>query len=289
MVGNPCAATVSTSDVIADDWPKSAVTGTGVGTMRAPAITRQRDPRARRCSLDCGYRESPLRLVGPVLGDPPFDVWLGPDADVPYLPDRPREVVAVRKLTCPLPTDAKPSTDVLRGPQLWNRVTHAPKPSCAPHNSCVRCALHNRSGHGRSSHLPAVASIRTLPQTGVRTVLTTIPEHSRHATPCRPLRPRQRAAVRQALAAAIGDGQATTHQEVSRALFCAPPAEPRPATSADVVVTPDEEVTVPDAAARLGVAQKTVRRYLAPSSGKLSRLGNGISLRSVEALAAVTR
>lgn len=126
-------------------------------------------------------------------------------------------------------------------------------------------------------------------------MLTTMPRTTRTATPCRPLTPRQRAQVRQAMASALGAGQTVTRDQVAAELFGATAAKAshvaeRPATCDDAAVTPDvttdEEVTIPDAAARLGLKAQSVRRYLAPSSGKLRRLGAGVSLRSIERLAA---
>jgi hypothetical protein len=103
---------------------------------------------------------------------------------------------------------------------------------------------------------------------------------ARTAVPRRPLTPRQRAAVRKALAAAIGDGQPASRHDVTRDLFGA-----RPSTPAVKLTTPDTAVGLADAAARLGVSVNTVKRYLAPSSGKLRRLGDGVSLASLQVLA----
>jgi hypothetical protein len=112
--------------------------------------------------------------------------------------------------------------------------------------------------------------------------MLTIPRAARQS-PCRPLTPRQRSQVRQALASAIGDGRAATRDQVAAELFGGPtePVTPDPTPDAPVT-TPDTEVSIPVAAARLGLAEKTVRRYLAPSSGKLARLGGGVSHASVE-------
>ncbi|EIV92950.1 hypothetical protein FraQA3DRAFT_2623 [Frankia sp. QA3] len=54
---------------------------------------------------------------------------------------------------------------------------------------------------------------------------------------------------------------------------------------APVDQVPDSAVSFADAAARLGLSTGTVHRYCAPSSGKLRRVGTGVSLASVEALA----
>lgn len=115
------------------------------------------------------------------------------------------------------------------------------------------------------------------------------------------------------MARALGEGRPVTREQIIRELYGAPvPAAPgRP----DVVVTPtrlaplfveppigpdvtpdgpdahldpapDSAVSFAEAAERLGVTVGTVRRYAAPSSGKLRRLGTGVTLASVESLAA---
>jgi hypothetical protein len=99
----------------------------------------------------------------------------------------------------------------------------------------------------------------------------------------RPLRPRQRAAVRQALAAEIGAGGAGDRHKIAARLFGPPRAD------VDVVAPLDAAVAVAVAAVRLGVAPATVRRYLAPSSGKLARLGSGVCPKSLDKLAGGAR
>ncbi len=137
------------------------------------------------------------------------------------------------------------------------------------------------------------------------------------------LTPTRRAAVRLALAHAFGAGRLVTREQIITDLFGplavtattlpvspdSTPAEPNttataapfPGAGAAVVflepVIPDEQPISPDptpdvavsfaaAAARLGLSVGTVRRYAAPSSDKLVRLGDGISSASVERLAA---
>ncbi len=134
------------------------------------------------------------------------------------------------------------------------------------------------------------------------------------AQPPAPLTPTRRAAVRIALAHALGDGRPVTRAQIISDLFppavahpvpagvtlTEEPATPLPAPNAVVFlapVTPDEEpvrddatpnavVSFVDAAARLGLSAATARRYAAPSSGKLVRLGTGVSLASLVALEA---
>ena len=128
-------------------------------------------------------------------------------------------------------------------------------------------------------------------------MVPTIPRTATRAAACPRLTQRQRAAVRLALASAAGDGLPTTREQVVAELFGAPATArdaitvelvaTTPTTTPGVPVTPaDGAVSLADAAARLGLTVKTVRRYLAPSSGKLARLGDGVSLASVEAVAA---
>ncbi len=128
------------------------------------------------------------------------------------------------------------------------------------------------------------------------------------------LTPRERAQVRQALAHRLGTGLPVTRGQIITDLFggpaapalagpAAPAAEPvisAPAPMAVVFlepVTPDGQSVTPDgtpdsvvgfaeAAARLGLSVATARRYAAPSSGKLVRLGTGVSLASLVALEA---
>ncbi|WP_041253574.1 hypothetical protein [Frankia sp. EAN1pec] len=49
---------------------------------------------------------------------------------------------------------------------------------------------------------------------------------------------------------------------------------------------PDDIVTLDVAAARLSVSVATIRRYCAPSSGRLIRAGSGVTRASLEAVAA---
>ena len=72
------------------------------------------------------------------------------------------------------------------------------------------------------------------------------------------------------------------------ARYCAALAGRTQASPADEATRPivpavDQAVTIAEAAATLGVSERTVRRYLSPSSGKLVRLAAGVSERSVEA------
>lgn len=114
------------------------------------------------------------------------------------------------------------------------------------------------------------------------------------------LTPTMRARVRQTLARRLGDGQAVTRAEVLAELYPPPPpaapvAVPAPVGFSVALVPtqprpvpaprPDRAVSVSEAAGRLGYSEATIRRYLTPSSGKLVRLGDGVSLASVEALA----
>jgi hypothetical protein len=119
-------------------------------------------------------------------------------------------------------------------------------------------------------------------------LMLTIPRPAARQSPRRPLTltHRQRTAVRLELASRIGDGRAATRDQIASELFDSP-AAPAPALAcgdADVTpdTRPDQELTVAEAAARLGLRVQSVRRYLAPSSGKLARLGGGVSLASVQ-------
>ncbi len=128
----------------------------------------------------------------------------------------------------------------------------------------------------------------------------------------------QRAAVMVRLCYELGSGRPATRADIIRDLFGAPTVATNGITPTDVAVTlapplapvfvapvvpdhqgddvvrrdapvdqaPDSVVSFADAAARLGLSIGTVRRYCAPSSGKLRRVGTGVSLASVEALAA---
>ncbi|KQC39238.1 hypothetical protein [Frankia sp. ACN1ag] len=134
------------------------------------------------------------------------------------------------------------------------------------------------------------------------------------AQPPATLTPTQRAAVRIALAHALGAGRPITRAQIISDLFPPAVAHPVPAgvTPAEepvtplsvpnavvflAPVTPDEEPVTPDAtmdevvsfmdaAVRLGLSVATTRRYAAPSSGKLVRLGTGVSRASLVALEA---
>ncbi|WP_261555534.1 hypothetical protein [Frankia tisae] len=129
-------------------------------------------------------------------------------------------------------------------------------------------------------------------------------------TPTR-LTPMMRAAVMIRLCHEVGQGRPATREQIVRELYGAPTVATNAATPTDVAVTlapevapvfvaptvpdhqdvsrdvqePDIAVSFADAAARLGLSISTVRRYAAPSSGRLRRLGTGVSLASVEALA----
>ncbi|MCM3920726.1 helix-turn-helix domain-containing protein [Frankia sp. AiPs1] len=126
------------------------------------------------------------------------------------------------------------------------------------------------------------------------------------------LTPTQRAAVRIAMAHRLADGLPVTREQLVRKLF-GPPViavatvrpvevatlapslavvfvEPPPVTP-DVTpdgvdVHPDQVITFTEAARMTGLSVGTVRRYCAPSSGKLRRSGTGVSLASIEAMAA---
>lgn len=133
------------------------------------------------------------------------------------------------------------------------------------------------------------------------------------------LGPTQRAAVRIAMARAFGEGRPVTREQVIRDLYGTPTLDvPAPACNNDAqahTVTPtlavvfaapppvtpdvtpdwldahpdqdpDSAVSFVEAARMTGLTVGTVRRYAAPSSGKLRRLGTGVSLASVEALRA---
>ncbi len=122
------------------------------------------------------------------------------------------------------------------------------------------------------------------------------------AQPPATLTPTQRAAVRVALAHALGDGRPVTRAQIITDLLppvavLVPPVVtptcisvellPDPAT-VDVPApdpTPDVAVSFGEAAGYLGLSVSTIRRYSAPSSGRLVRLHTGVSLASVEALA----
>ncbi len=124
------------------------------------------------------------------------------------------------------------------------------------------------------------------------------------------LTPTQRAAVIVRLCHELGSGRPATRADIIRDLFGAPIVATNGVTPTDVAVTlasplapvfvaptvpdhqdvivdqvPDSVVSFADAAARLGLSVGTVRRYCAPSSGKLRRVDTGVSLASVDALA----
>ncbi|EFC78899.1 hypothetical protein [Parafrankia sp. EUN1f] len=112
----------------------------------------------------------------------------------------------------------------------------------------------------------------------------------------------ERSEIRQILAAALGQGHRIGRAEILADLDGwrertgrprrdqAPAAsEPQPAPTAPLLALPipGRAVSVAEAAHRLGVAEVTVRRYLAPSAGgRLARLAGGVSLASVIAYAA---
>ncbi|WP_205446814.1 hypothetical protein [Candidatus Frankia alpina] len=129
------------------------------------------------------------------------------------------------------------------------------------------------------------------------------------------LTPTRRAAVMVRLCYELGSGRPATRADIVREMFGAPTVAISGISPTDVAVTlaspvfvapaapdhqgddvvsrdapvdqaPDSVVSFADAAARLGLSIGTVRRYCAPSSGKLRRVGTGVSLASVEALAA---
>ncbi len=119
------------------------------------------------------------------------------------------------------------------------------------------------------------------------------------------LTPTQRAALMIRLAYESGrGGPPVSRADLIARMFPAPvPAQSAPATSINVHQAhedggsdpapvlppgppPDVEVSYADAAARLGVAVSTIKRYIRPSSGRLVRMGDGVSAASVEALRA---
>ncbi|CAI7978872.1 conserved hypothetical protein [Frankia sp. Hr75.2] len=127
-------------------------------------------------------------------------------------------------------------------------------------------------------------------------MLSTIPS----LAPGGHLSPTGRARVRQLLARRLGEGLAATRATVLAELHTSRPAAGG-ITPVDISVTlvtspdrpdatpdptPDAPVTFAAAADRLGVSVATAKRYAAPSSGKLARLGDGISRVSLEAMAA---
>ncbi len=141
----------------------------------------------------------------------------------------------------------------------------------------------------------------------------TIPSRTTTRPPDRPLSPTQRAAVRVALAHALGAGRPVTREQVIAELFPAA-ATPAPASATPAAIsvellpdpatvdvpgvptpdpdpvasdpTPDVAVSFAEAAERLGLSIATVRRYSAPSSGRLTRLGTGVSRASITSLEA---
>lgn len=121
------------------------------------------------------------------------------------------------------------------------------------------------------------------------------------------LTPRQRATVRIRLAQAIGEGRPVDRHVVIAEMFgtdapvsspdatlTAEPVTPVPVLAVaflapDIVTpdaVPDEVVSWVDAAEMVGVSVATCKRYAAPSSGKLTRVDDGVSLMSVRALSA---
>ncbi len=127
------------------------------------------------------------------------------------------------------------------------------------------------------------------------------------------LTPTQRAAVVIEQARRLGEGRPVSRADVVRVLFGQPDVALDRTESGPVVTLapplalvplfvqppvtdghqdhggedePDTVASFADAARRLGLAVATARRYAAPSAGKLVRLGTGVSLASVERLAA---
>ncbi len=104
------------------------------------------------------------------------------------------------------------------------------------------------------------------------------------------------AEVTKVLCWALGEDQRVSRREIRadldawriRAGLAPAPAPAAPALPAPVLVRvhPDRPLTVAEAAARLEVSERTVRRYLAPSAGRLARLDGGVSEASVTAYAA---
>lgn len=109
---------------------------------------------------------------------------------------------------------------------------------------------------------------------------------------------RARAVQWQAWAAARTDRPVTRADAVAATLDRDPitpvgsAPDPEPPLSDHPPITPaiagqaDEVVSFTEAAARLGISPATARRYAAPSSGRLIRLGDGVTLASLEACAA---
>ncbi|ONH61297.1 hypothetical protein CcI49_06825 [Frankia sp. CcI49] len=108
------------------------------------------------------------------------------------------------------------------------------------------------------------------------------------AVPVVRLTPTERARVIQRQAQQLGDGAPVSRAQVLAELRAggagsagdgpvSPPVTPDAA--------PDAVVSFAAAAAELRVSVATVRRYAAPSSGKLVRLGDGVSAASLGALA----
>ncbi|MCK9922469.1 hypothetical protein MXD61_11355 [Frankia sp. AgPm24] len=105
---------------------------------------------------------------------------------------------------------------------------------------------------------------------------------------------RERAEVTKLLCWAIGEGYRVGRVEiladldgwrrraglVPTAVKLAAPVAPAPSP---LPACPDRAVGLAEAARLLEISEVTVRRYLAPSSGRLARLDGGVSLASIEA------
>lgn len=133
------------------------------------------------------------------------------------------------------------------------------------------------AGHGRSG-----------PDRGCLVIAVSMPPAA-PAAPAVRLTPTERARVRQRLAQRLGEGAPVSRAQVLaelRAGGAGPAGDVRVSPSVTPDAAPDEVVTFAAAAARLGVSVATAKRYAAPSSGKLVRLGDGVSRAGLEALAA---
>lgn len=89
--------------------------------------------------------------------------------------------------------------------------------------------------------------------------------------------PAQRALARRILTWAWspqGGGRRLTEAQILRDM-------PTWAARYNAAHTPEQELTVAQAAAALELTETAVRRYLAPSSGRLTRHAGGVSARSV--------
>lgn len=114
------------------------------------------------------------------------------------------------------------------------------------------------------------------------------------------LTPTQRARVVIRHAHLAGTGMPVTRADVLDELLAEtmpppslPVADPEPSPSDQGRITPptpgqsaDDVVSLDAAATLLGVSISTIRRYMAPSSGRLTRSGDGVTRASLEAMAA---